>query len=268
MDTPGSGTEIITDRFHLKPLSGTEAPLLAELGADPDVVKTLVFDWSTPDKRLEIAKYWIEQNQEFGIWGVYDLHGIFGITGKMIGFCAAERPLPRTGKGPEIYYAFSRESWGKGVATEVVGKLISHLFSKFNVLAVEALVLSGLNMASNRLLEKLGMCLIGRYPFAEYIGDASDSTIAYEIWRVTNSSLSRAKQNLEEAAFKIGQFIGAGVVSESAMFESLAQASTYNGLVDREGTDSIGAFIEMAINAGKQENGWLYYRLERACFEF
>jgi RimJ/RimL family protein N-acetyltransferase len=264
MDTPGSGNQIITDRFHLKPLSRAEAPLLAELGTDPDVVKTLVFDWSTPENRLEIANYWIEQNQEFGIWGVYDLGGIFGVRGKMIGFCAAEKPLPRNGKGPEIYYAFSKESWGKGVATEVVGKVVSDLFLEFNVLAGEALVLSGLNTASNRLLERLGMHLVGRYPFAEYIGDASDSTIAYEIWRVKNSSLVRAKQNLEEAAFKIGQFIGAGVVSDSAMIESLTQASIYNGLAEKEGMESTRAVIEMAINAGKQEDGWLYYRRERA----
>ena len=48
---------INTERFTLEPLTQAEARLLAELGADPDVVKPLICDWSTPAKRLEIAKY-------------------------------------------------------------------------------------------------------------------------------------------------------------------------------------------------------------------
>lgn len=147
-----TNSEINTERFNLRPLTQNEAPLLAELGADPDVVKTLVFDWSTPSKRLEIAEFWIDRNQEFGIWGVYDHQGLYGETGRMIGFCAADEPLPDVGRGPEIYYAFSRDTWGSGVGTEVVKNVIEHLLQRFDVNAVEALVLSGLNTASDRLL--------------------------------------------------------------------------------------------------------------------
>lgn len=258
---PETSSEITTKRFHLKPLTRAEAPLLANLGADPDVVKTLVFDWSTPAKRLKIANFWIDRNQEFGIWGVYDEQGLFGTPGTMIGFCAADEPLPEVGKGPEIYYAFSRETWGNGVATEVVRMVIAYLFTELKVRAVEALVLSGMNTASNRLLEKLGMQLVGRYPFAEYIGSACESTIEYEIWRVANSPQDRAKQNLEEAAFKIGQFVGDGAAQESAMIESLQLAAFNNGLIGKAGKKDVLEIIEGSMNKGKSEDGWLYYRV-------
>jgi len=45
-----------TERLSLEPMTQAEAGQLAELGADPDVVKNLICDWSTPEKRLEIAR--------------------------------------------------------------------------------------------------------------------------------------------------------------------------------------------------------------------
>ena len=260
---PKSNCAITTDRFILNPLSLAEAPQLAELGADPDVVKTLVFDWSTSSKRLEIAKFWINRNQEFGIWGVYDQQGLFGKSGKMIGFFAADEPLHDIGKGPEIYYAFSRDTWGNGVGTEVVNRVVDHLFEQTGVEVIEALVLPGLNMASDRLLKKLGMELIGRYPFAQYIGAACDPTIDYEIWRVATSDLDNAKQNLQEAAFKIGLFVQDGAASEPAMAERLLQASLENGLAGHQGEDYVNTIIGEFIGLGKMEDGWLYYRVER-----
>ena len=139
-----------TKRFALEPMGLAEAPLLADLGADPEVVKTLICDWSKPDRRLEIARDWIAANQKHGIWSVLDRDGSLGAPGQFLGFCAADEPLPLGGLGPELYYAFSQECWGKGVASEVVKAVIAHLFLDRGVAAVEALVLAGLNPASTR----------------------------------------------------------------------------------------------------------------------
>lgn len=258
---------IDTERFTLEPLTQDEAPLLAELGADPDVVKTLKCDWSTPSKRLEIAKYWIEGSQEYGIWGVLDRQGIFGDSGRMIGFCAADEPLPLGGEGPEIYYAFSRETWGRGVGTEVASAVIEHLFQELGVAAVEALVLAGLNPASGRLLEKLGMELIGRYPVVAYVGDECGPTIRYEVWRVETATPENVRRNLEEAAFKIGQFVGEGVASEGDASKALRQAAIANNLMAREGEDLVNRIIEKFLHDGMAESGWLHYRLEKASRE-
>ncbi len=253
--------QLETERFTLRPLGQEDAPLLADLGADPDVVKTLICDWSTAEQRLEIAKYWIERNQEFGIWGVHDREGALGEAGRFVGFAAADEPLPTGGLGPEIYYAFARETWGKGVATEAVRAVIDHLIRDQEVAAVEALILSGLNTASTRLAERLGMTLVGRYSLADYAGSECGPTIRYEVWRVETAPSEKAQANLEEAAFKIGQFVADGVETEAAAAAALTKAARANGLTARLGEDAVGRLIDARLAAGMAETGWLHYRL-------
>lgn len=252
---------LTTKRFTLKPLDRKNASLLADLGADPDVVKNLICDWSTAERRLEIARCWIENSQEYGIWGVFDRDGTFGVPDRFVGFCAADEPLPLGGLGPEIYYAFRKESWGKGVATEVAVAVIDHLFDDQGVKAVEALVLAGVNPASSRLLEILGMSLVGRYPVAQYAGDECGPTIRYELWRVETASPQNALQSLEEAAFKIGQFLADGVASKGEMAVALEKATSANDLLSQIGADAVGKIINEFLNAGIAESGWLHYRM-------
>jgi len=72
------------------------------------VVKNLVCDWSTPERRLEIAQYWIERNQEHGIWGIFDRENSFSVPSHFVGFCAADKSLPIGGIGPERYSGMPR----------------------------------------------------------------------------------------------------------------------------------------------------------------
>ena len=262
----GSHETLETDRFSLIPMRQGDAYLLANMGADPDVVKNLICDWSSPERRLEIAQYWIERNQEYGIWGVFDRDDVFGAPKCFVGFFAADEPLPRGGLGPEIYYAFRKESWGKGVASEVVSNVIAHLFSDQGVKAIEALVLAGLNPASTRLLEKLGMSLVGRYPLAEYTGEECGATIRYELWRVETAAPQNAQQNLKEAAFKIGQFIADGVASKDEMRVALEKASAANNLASTMGAEFVSRIINECLDAGMKETGWLHYRVEQDDF--
>ena len=222
----------------------------------------MIFDWSTADRRLGIAKFWIEIGEDYGLWGVFDREAAFGEADRFIGFAAAEQPLPLGGLGPEIYYAFARETWGRGVATEVVGAVVEHLLHDQGFKAIEALVLSGLNPASTRLVEKLGMKLVGRYPFAEYAGRECGPTIRYEVWRVETAPPETAQRNLEEAAFKIGQFVADGVASKEEVSSAMREASHANGLEARIGADAVGRLIDARLNAGMAETGWLHYRVE------
>jgi RimJ/RimL family protein N-acetyltransferase len=231
-----------------------DAPKLANLGADPDVVKSLICDWSTAENRLEIARYWIERNQEYGIWGIYDRDDTFGAPDRFVGFFAADEPLPNGGRGPEIYYALGKHAWGKGVATEVVKTAMAHLFNDQGVNAIEALVLAGLNPASTRLLEKLGMNLIGRYPHAEYTADECLPTIGFELWRVESASSGNARETLKEAAYKIGQFVAENIVEKDAMTEELLKASTEPG-------DAASEIVDEYLEAGMKEEGWLHFRI-------
>ena len=251
-------------RFDLEPLSADNAILFAELAADTEVVKTLVGDWSTAGKRLENARAWIAAATNQVIWGIYDRDGEFGAAGNFIGICGVEAPLPGVGRGPGLYYAFDRAVWGKGVGSEIVARVIDHLFDETDVEALEALVFPRLNPASARLLEKQGMQLVGRYPVAEYVGDDCLPTLRYEIWRAQVALPASARSCIAEVAFKIGQFVGNGVSSQPEMAASLLVSAHENGLVDLIGTDEVKRLIERSLDEGVADSGWLHYRVTRA----
>jgi len=256
-----------TPRFNLKPLDEGNATQFAELCADPEVVKTLMSDWSTTEKRLANAKKWIGETQTHGIWGAFDRNGIFGKSGEFFGFCGVEEPLSPGGIGPSIFYAFSRLTWGHGVATEVVNTIISHQFLHKDIEAVEALVYSGLNPASSRVLEKSGMRLIGRYPLAGYVGEECIPTIQFELWRIENAAPQNANQCLRDAAFKIGQFVGDKISTKDEMYMALLDASATSGLVSDIGESSVMSIIDEFMVAGMAETGWLHYRIMKENFD-
>ena len=116
--------------------------------------------------------------------------------------------------------------------------------------------------ASGRLLEKLGMSFVGRYSLAEYAGEECGPTIRYELWRVETASPQSARQSLEEAAFKIGQFVADEVTSKDEMIVALKDACTANDLVSRIGAGAVSKIINEFLDAGMVETGWLHYRME------
>lgn len=256
--------DLRSERFDLRPLTADSAPLFAELAADTEIVKTLIGDWSTARRRLENARAWIASAHYYVIWGIYDRDGAVGDSGDFIGICGVETPLPGVGKGPSIFYAFSRRVWGKGVGSEVAAAVIDHLFEKAEIGAIEALVFPRINPASSRLLEKQGMRLVGRYPVAAYIGDDCLPTLSYEVWRAQVALPADASACTAEAAFKIGQLVGDGISSHDEMAAALLISAHENGLVEAIGIDASKQIIADALRAGMDERGWLHYRLERA----
>ena len=256
--------DLHSERFDLEPLSAETAQLFAGLAADTEIIKSLIGDWSTAAKRLDNARAWIDDEHYYVIWGIHDREGKFGKRGGFVGICGVETPLPEVGKGPGIFYAVCQPVWGRGVGSEVAAAVIDHLFDNMGVDAVEALVYPHLNPASERLLKKQGMRLVGRYPFASYVGEDCLPTVQYEIWRAQVALPVDALACIEEVAFKIGQFVGDGISSRDEMAAALLISAHENGLVDKVGINETRQVIDKALNAGMAEDGWLYYRLESA----
>jgi len=252
-----------SQRFDLRPLGLDDASLFAELAADTEIVRYLVGDWSTARKRLENARAWIGDEHYHVIWGVFDRAGAVLSSGEFVGVCGVEVELPGIGAGPSIFYAYRQQAWGHGVASEVAGVVIDFLFDEAGVDAVEALVMPKINLASERVLEKHGMRLIGRYPMASYVGDDSLPTMKYEIWRAQVALPADARACTAEAAFKIGQFVGDGISSFEKMSAALLVSAHENGLVERIGVDEAKRVIADALKSGMADDGWLYYRVER-----
>lgn len=252
-----------SERFDFEPLGAETAQLFADLAADTEIVKTLVGDWSTAARRLDNARAWIDEDSNYVIWGIRDREGNLGAENKFIGICGVEAPLPEIGHGPSIFYAIRQHAWGKGVGSEIAATVIDHLFDDMGVEAVEALVFPRLNPASEHLLQKQGMRLVGRYPLARYVGADCLPTLQYEIWRAQVALPADARACIEEAAFKIGQFVGDGISSRDEMAAALLISAHENGLVDRVGINETRQVIDAALRAGMAEQGWLYYRVER-----
>jgi ribosomal-protein-alanine N-acetyltransferase len=66
-------------------------------------------------------------------------------------------------EGPEVYYTLIREAQGRGYATEAVSALLDHAFREAQVKEVFAHV-SQANLASIRVVERLGMAAVGPAP--------------------------------------------------------------------------------------------------------
>ncbi len=75
-------------------------------------------------------------------------------TGDVAGFCGIVHPGGQP--EPEVKYAFRREHWGKGLATEAVHGLLHYAFARLRLPAVIATV-DPEHAASQRVLTKGGM---------------------------------------------------------------------------------------------------------------
>ncbi|MEQ1506768.1 MAG: GNAT family N-acetyltransferase, partial [Myxococcota bacterium] len=92
-------------------------------------------------------------------------------TGAAIGFCGLVHPDGQP--EAELKYAFARDWWGRGLATEVAAGVLRYGVEQLGLRAVIATVAPG-NAASRRVLEKVG--LVRR---ADRIHDDGTATIVY-----------------------------------------------------------------------------------------
>jgi len=98
------------------------------------------------------AKWFVEEGSKIGInKAIYFRDSLVGVTGMVPGSFEYER----TG---EIGYWLGENHWGKGIATEAVTQLTSHVFEHTNICRLIAPVF-GPNHASMRVLKKCGYTL-------------------------------------------------------------------------------------------------------------
>ena len=264
--------EFGTKRTFLRPLTIDDSTELAEgVFSDPEVVKTLVDDWSTITKRRRLATSWIEAAQKweergYGIWGVYDRHGAFRAANRLIGVATADELLPKVGEGPEVWYGFRRETWGQGIGSEVVETVVRFLFGIADVQAVEALYYPHINPASLRIAEKLGFNFVGHYPILDYLGKQHHATIDFDLWRIRNCPGEVSEGELSAAALRIGMFVGEGADTFDVMKSALLEAARAGGFIRRIGEIDVERLIREWLHMGVEANGLLLYRLRRDAF--
>lgn len=143
-----------TTRLILRPLARADVPAVYDGCRDPRVSEFTLFDTHrSEDDALTFVRDVALPNYADGIpnpFGIAWRHAPERVIG-----CTGGRP---TAAGPgvlEVGYWVAVPEWGKGVATEAVGRLVRYLFESHPVHRLQACVFAG-NPASERVLAKVG----------------------------------------------------------------------------------------------------------------
>jgi len=156
---------IETERLILRDLCEEDAEGIFELDSDP-IVHT--FLGKKPIKTLEEAAAIIEfinlQYEENGIgrWAVIEKE-----TERFIGWSGFKfitNPINGKNNYYDLGYRFLRKFWGKGFASESAQACLNYGFNKMNQKALFAMADKN-NLASNRILEKIGMSKIIEFQY-------------------------------------------------------------------------------------------------------
>jgi RimJ/RimL family protein N-acetyltransferase len=148
-----------TPRLILRRFTFDDGPEVVELDSDPEVVRfvgmpnreTTTLDiWR--ERLWPKTLAWYERGPEYGFWAVHTRE-----DEAFIGWFHY-RPHPDIWPSdPELGYRFARRAWGKGYATEGGRALLDRGFRELRDARVHARA-ERPNVASWRVMEKLGMC--------------------------------------------------------------------------------------------------------------
>lgn len=148
-------------RLNFRPLALTDLEDYVRLYADPDVTRWLegerprTAEESTARLARDVA-HWTTRG--FGRWAVREK-----LTGAFVGRAGFSR---MASGDVELGYVLSPKFWGTGCASEAAARVLEYGFETWGFSRVIATVRPE-NSASKRVLEKLGMKLVGE---GEYFG--------------------------------------------------------------------------------------------------
>lgn len=145
-----------TPRLTLRRFEPADALALSAIWSDPEVYRYLPFDeprgLEQCQRSIELmGEHWTKHG--YGVWAVRDRAGIF------LGYCGL-RHLEEISQ-TEVLYGYGRANWGQGFATEAAQAGVRFGFEKAGLNQIIALAHPE-NLASRRVMEKLGMVYSGR----------------------------------------------------------------------------------------------------------
>ncbi|HEY3397393.1 MAG TPA: GNAT family N-acetyltransferase [Armatimonadota bacterium] len=148
---------LTTDRLLLRPFHGDDFAAVHAYACDPEVCRYMT--WGPNDEagtrgflQAVIANAQAEPRTYYD-WAVTLRDG-----GRLLGACG----LYRRGEAQQgsLGYCYHRDSWGHGYATEAAAAMVGFGFRELGLHRIEACHF-GPNLASGRVMQKLGMQLEG-----------------------------------------------------------------------------------------------------------
>lgn len=153
-----------TDRLRFRQLNPGDAAHLYELNADPQVIR---FTGDAAFADLEEARRFLEayehyERHGFGRWAVE-----LRLSGEFLGWCGLR--YTEELRGVDLGFRFFRRHWGRGFATEAASACLKYGFGELRLECIYGRCMK-LNVASIRVLEKIGMELVGEREFDAHPG--------------------------------------------------------------------------------------------------
>ncbi len=141
-----------TKRLLLREFNSDDTPALAKILCDPSVMKFSSNGVLTEANTATFIE-WCEsayKEHGFGQWALLDKSSC-----SLIGFCGLSHANVDGVDEIELAYRLAPDYWGKGLASEAVGKVLEYGFSTCNIEWVIGIV-SCIHQPSIRVLEKAG----------------------------------------------------------------------------------------------------------------
>jgi RimJ/RimL family protein N-acetyltransferase len=142
-----------TERLVFRPFTPADFDLLLELHSDPQVQRYIGGMFGAQGVRVRLDHYLRDQAEHgFSKWKAYLKDGTF--CGR------AGISTDPEGGGVELGYTFARAHWGQGLASEAARGVVDWVWTRTDLAAIGAFATVE-NLASRRVLEKLGMTFEG-----------------------------------------------------------------------------------------------------------
>ena len=146
-----------TERFTLRKMSLDDTDDMFEYSSNAEVTKYL--SWSPHKEKQYTFEYLTYLQDRYKTGDFYDWAIICKDTGKMIGTCGFTC-FDFPNDSAEIGYVINPDYQGKGIATEVSGRVIRFGFENLSLERIECKFMTE-NQASLRVMEKNGMIFEG-----------------------------------------------------------------------------------------------------------
>ncbi|WP_026675462.1 GNAT family N-acetyltransferase [Alkalihalobacterium bogoriense] len=177
-----------TERLHLRKITKEDATSMFTYLSDAEVMQ---YYGLAPFRSIE--EVYDEIDWYDSLWK--ENKGIrWGITlkdeGKVIGSCGFHNKVNRHFR-TEIGFELTKEKWQKGIAAEALKPILLYGFTEWELQRVEALI-EPANIASQRLVEKIGFQQEGLLRSYEYVCGQFDDLFMYSLLRHEFTSIKRA----------------------------------------------------------------------------
>ena len=167
-----------TARLRLEPQVAAHAAVMMHLLSDPAVHRFLPTDPPTDEdvlrqrlERLECRRS-PDGHEDWLNWLVFQGTTAIGVV---------QATVRRAEGAAEVAYIFEPGAWGQGYATEAMQALLAHLRRDVGIRHFSANI-DTRNLASQRLVERLGFVRVGQIKDAEVFKGTSSDEHVYE-WR-------------------------------------------------------------------------------------